>query len=159
MRELFDADESASSSGSTLDYSFFANLAAREGASSDRSFPSTDLVVWERESFQLPAKGKSSKSRTLDTIVQTELSNRYECLEDIAKIDDDSRGESGRKSPLSGSGRNWLKGEKFYQTTRAPSSGSKSPDCSEMTQSEQDVSPCCSNGTDCLEIGRTHLSG
>ncbi len=97
MKELFDLDESASSSdsGTTLDHSFSAGIAAQEGASSDRSFPSTDLVTWEMESFQLLAKGKSSKFRTFETIVQTELLNRYECLQDLSQIDDDTWGESG----------------------------------------------------------------
>ncbi len=108
-------------------------------------------MVRESESFQLPAKGMSSKSRTLERITQTELSNRYEYLEDTAQIDDDSRGESGRKSPLVGSGRIWLRGEKPQLTTRAPSSGSKlslvSPDYSEMTRSKEEGIPCCSSDT------------
>ncbi len=112
-------DESASSSdsGSISDHSFSADMVAREGASSDRSIPSTDLVVQEKESFQLPAKGRSSKPRTFVTTAQTELSNRYECLKDVAQIDDDTWGESDRKSPLIGSGRNH-KAEPFKAETK-----------------------------------------
>ncbi len=126
-------DESASSSdsGSISNHSFSVDMTAREGASSDHSFPSTDLVVQEKESFQLLARGRSSKSRSFVTTAQTELSDRYECREDVAQIDDDTWSESGRKSPLIDSGRN----HKFYQTTWALPSGSKpsmvSPDCSE----------------------------
>ncbi len=83
--------------------------------------------------------------------MQTELSNRYECLEDLAQIDDDSWGESGRKSLLIGARRNQFRGDKFYHTTWALSSGSKpslvSPD-SEMTRSEEEVIPGCSNDTE-----------
>ncbi len=108
----------------------------------------TDSVAQERESFQLPAKGRSSKSKTFVTTAQTELSNRYECLEDLAQIDDDCCGESDHKSPLIGLGRN----PKFYQTSLALSPGSKpttvSPDYSEMTRSEEEVIPSCSKDTE-----------
>ncbi len=93
MRGHFDVDESASSSdsGSTPDPSRMADMAARKGTSLDRSFPSTDLATWEMSSFHLPAKGRASKSRILETNAPIELSNEYECLEDsVAQIEDDS---------------------------------------------------------------------
>ncbi len=99
-------------------------------------------MVWEMTSFRKPAKRRSSKSRAFEATAQTELPNRYQCLEDIAQIDDDSWGESCRKSPLVSYGDNRLTGVKSYQTKLTPSSGSKSslvsPNCGVMVRSEEE---------------------
>ncbi len=153
MKGLFDMDESASSSdsGSFFDYSLSADMVAREGASLGSSFPSTDLVAQEKEPFQFPVKGRSSKPRTFMTKTQTELSNRYICLKDVVQTDDDPWEEIGRKSPKIGSvpKSNQIKP---YQTTPALSSGlepsvlkssSDSPS-NEVTQFMKEVNPGCS---------------
>ncbi len=86
LRDLFDMNESVSNSES--------------GSTSDGSLHSTDLAALETASFTFPAKGQSSKPRTLEiTKSQNNLSNRFECLKyDIPTNDNTS--EEIRKSPL-----------------------------------------------------------
>ncbi len=102
MRGLFDANESpaiSESLGQTSD----------AGWTSDCSLSSTDLVAQEAASFKHLAKGRSSKPNKSESKSQTELN--FKCLEDTPE-NDDTLGESGRKSPLIGFGGNRIMGKK-----------------------------------------------
>ncbi len=143
MRGLFDANESASNFDS--------------GSTSDGSLHSTDLAALERTSFTFPAKGQSSKPKTLEiTKSKINLSNRFGCLKDFIPTNNDTSEVSGLKSsppsPRIFFGGKRSRGTDSRQITTKTTSGSESSlvsptYCGEISHSMKEVIPGCSNDT------------